>query len=148
MTGEKLMSTLEHAIALAAKAHEKGKPDKGGAPYILHPLRVMLAVSTTEERIAAVLHDVIEDSDWTIERLRNEGFAEPVLRALEALTKREGEDYEDFVRRAGKDPIARRVKLADMRDNCDLTRIPHPNDEDRRRTEKYKRGIAILERLG
>ena len=138
------MSTLERAIALAAVAHA-GQTDKGGAPYILHPLRLMLRMQTEDERIAAVLHDVVEDSDWTIEGLRAEGFSDPVLRAVEALTRREGESYEDFVVRASRDPIGRRVKRADLEDNSDLTRLPAPTESDRARVEKYRRAIERLD---
>ena len=108
------MSTLERAIALAARAH-KGRPDKAGAPYILHPLRVMLRVSTAEEQITAILHDVVEDSGWSLESLRDEGFSESVIQAVDAVTKRAGEDYFAFVRRAAASPIGRNVKLADFK---------------------------------
>src|SRR5262245_5080201 len=98
------MSTLERAIAIAAEAHA-GVKDKGGAPYILHPLRMMLKLSTPEERIVAVLHDVCEDCpEWTFERLRNEGFSVRVIEALDSVTKQEGESYEDFVLRAAANP--------------------------------------------
>lgn len=141
------MSTLERAIAIAAEAHA-GQTDKGGAAYILHPLRVMLRQTSDAARIAAVLHDVCEDCPgWTLVRLRAEGFAEPVLSALAAVTKRDGEPYDDFVRRAAGDPIGRQVKLADMQDNCDLTRITNPTDADHARIEKYRRAIALIERL-
>lgn len=140
------MATLEHAITLAANAHA-GQVDKAGAPYILHPLRVMLRCSTNEQRIAAVLHDVVEDCGVTLERLRAEGFSDAVVRAISSLTKREGEDYDAFVRRAGADPIARVVKLADLADNRDLSRIPNPTEKDRARLEKYARATAYLESL-
>lgn len=140
------MSTLEHAIALAAKAHA-GQVDKAGAPYILHPLRVMLRCATFEQRVTAVLHDVVEDCGITSDRLRDEGFSEPIVRAVLALTKQEGEDYDAFVRRAGADPIARVVKLADLADNRDLSRIPNPTDKDRERLQKYERAVAYLESL-
>src|SRR5690606_22759929 len=126
---EPLMSTLERAIEIAVQAHA-GATDKGGAPYILHPVRVMLRMRTDAERIAAVLHDVVEDTEWTIERLRHEGFSEEVLRAVEALTKRKGEDYFDFCRRARCNEIARKVKLADLTDNMDLKRLTHPITDD------------------
>src|SRR4051812_31424399 len=117
------MSTLERAIAIAAEAHA-GQVDKAGAPYILHPLRVMLSVETTDERIVAVLHDVVEDCPgWTAERLRDEGFSTAVLRGVDAVTKRDGESYESFVVRAAADPLGRAVKIADLRDNMDLRRI-------------------------
>lgn len=138
------MSTLERAIAIAAEAHA-GQVDKAGAPYVLHPLRMMLALQTPDERIVAVLHDVCEDCPgWDFDRLRREGFSEVVLAALETVTKREGESYEDFVRRAGANPIGRAVKLADLRDNSDLSRIAAPTAQDMERVEKYRRAIAAL----
>lgn len=139
------MATLERAIAIAALAHE-GQVDKAGAPYVLHPLRVMLACQTPEARIAAVLHDVVEDTAITLEELEGEGFPAEVLEAVAALTKREGEDYEAFIRRVAPNPIAREVKLADLRDNSDLSRIAEPTERDRERIKKYKRAIAYLER--
>src|SRR5215213_9247253 len=99
------MSTLERAIVIAAEGHA-GVQDKGGAPYILHPLRMMLGLSSADERIVAVLHDVCEDCPaWTLDRLRDEGFAEHIIAALDAVTKRDGENYEDFARRAAANPI-------------------------------------------
>src|SRR5688572_11662876 len=106
------MSTLERAIAIAAEAHA-GQVDKAGQPYILHPLRVMLRVQTEHERIAAVLHDVVEDTSVTLEQLSGEGFADEVLHAVEALTKRPGESRSEAALRAAADPVARNVKLAD-----------------------------------
>ncbi len=139
------MSTLERAIAIAAEAHA-GQVDKAGAPYILHPLRVMMALSTPEERMVAVLHDVCEDCPgWDFDRLRAEGFPEAVIAGLQAVTRREGEDYESFVRRAARHPIGRRVKRADLADNSDLSRIAEPTEKDRARAEKYRRAIAALE---
>jgi (p)ppGpp synthase/HD superfamily hydrolase len=137
------MSTLERAIALAAEAHA-GQVDKAGAPYILHPLRVMLRLASVEERIAAVLHDVVEDCGWTLERLRAEGFSDRVIAAIDALTRRPAETYEQFVLRAAANPIARRVKLADLWDNSDLSRIANPTPKDHERIEKYRRAIAQL----
>jgi (p)ppGpp synthase/HD superfamily hydrolase len=142
------MATLERAIEIAVKVHA-GQSDKGGAPYILHPLRVMLAVRSPEARMAAVLHDVVEDSEGavTLEQLRAEGFAAVVVEAVEGLTKRPSEknDYEAFIRRLAPNALAREVKLADLRDNLDLTRIAEPTEKDRARLEKYKRAIATLE---
>jgi (p)ppGpp synthase/HD superfamily hydrolase len=143
------MATLEHAIALAAQAHE-GQVDKAGAPYILHPLRMMLSVDTPEARVAAVLHDVVEDTPVSLEELRAEGFSEAVIGAVEALTKRpeEEDDYDAFIRRVAPNPLARQVKLADLRDNCDVSRIAQPSQKDWRRIEKYKRAIQYLETHG
>jgi (p)ppGpp synthase/HD superfamily hydrolase len=140
-----MAGTLERAIAIAAMAHE-GQVDKTGAPYVLHPLRMMLTVRTPEARMAAVLHDVVEDTPVTLEELKGEGFPEAVLEAVAALTKREGEDYEAFIRRVAPNPIAREVKLADLRDNSDLSRIANPTEKDRARIEKYRRAITYLER--
>ncbi|MEZ5787289.1 MAG: HD domain-containing protein [Xanthobacteraceae bacterium] len=141
------MSTLERAIAIAAEAHA-GQVDKAGAPYVLHPLRMMLQLTSTDERIVAVLHDVCEDCpEWTFDRLRSEGFSPRIIEALKSVTKRDGEAYEDFVRRAAADPIGRSVKLADLRDNSDLSRIAAPSDHDFQRLEKYRRAIAFIERL-
>ena len=137
------MSTLRRAIEIAAQAHA-GQVDKAGAPYIQHPLRVMLSLTSPAQRIAAVLHDVVEDTDWTLERLRAEGFDDEVVGAVDALTRRDGEDYCEFIRRAGQHPIARVVKMADLRDNMDLTRIPEPSDGDRARLERYRTALQLL----
>jgi (p)ppGpp synthase/HD superfamily hydrolase len=138
------VSTLERAIVIAAEAHA-GQVDKAGSPYVLHPLRVMLRVSSPDERIVAVLHDVCEDCPgWTFERLRDEGFQDHVLDALRSVTKRDGEDYESFVRRAAANPIGRRVKLADLEDNCDLSRIAAPTQRDLDRIEKYRQAIELI----
>ncbi|KAE9639803.1 HD domain-containing protein [Pseudomonas sp. PB103] len=138
-----MTQTLERAIAIAATAHA-GQVDKGGAPYILHPLKVMMRMSSLEERIVAVLHDVVEDCDISLEDLRQEGFSEDVLTAIAAVTKVPGESYEDFVERAGQNPIGRAVKLADLEENSDLSRIASPSWEDLERIEKYRRAIARL----
>jgi (p)ppGpp synthase/HD superfamily hydrolase len=141
------VSTLERAIAIAAQAHA-GQVDKAGAPYVLHPLRMMLRLSSNDERIVAVLHDVCEDCPgWTLDRLRAEGFPDHVVEALGSVTKREGEDYDAFVRRAAQNPIGRRVKLADLHDNSDLSRIAAPTPRDFERIEKYRRAIDFIGRL-
>ena len=138
------MSTLERAIVIAAEAHA-GRTDKAGAPYILHPLRMMMDLISAEERIVAVLHDVCEDCPgWTFERLRGEGFSEEILAALDLVTKRKGEPYEDFALRAAANPIGRRVKLADLRDNSDLSRITTPSVKDHQRIAKYARAIELI----
>lgn len=138
------MSTLERAIAIAEAAHA-GQTDKAGQPYVGHPRRVMAHVETLEQRIVAVLHDVVEDSPaWSFERLRQEGFSERIVEAVDALTKRKSEAYEEAVRRSKSNPIARVVKLADVRDNMDMTRIPDPAPRDLARREKYVRAEAEL----
>lgn len=137
------MATLERAIAIAAAAHA-GQVDKGGEPYILHPIRVMLRMQSAPERIVAVLHDVVEDSDVTLELLGAEGFSQEVLSAVDALTKRKGESRSDAARRAKKDRIALAVKLADNAENMDLSRIAAPTERDYVRLEEYKVVRAIL----
>jgi (p)ppGpp synthase/HD superfamily hydrolase len=137
------MSTLERAIALAAAAHA-GQVDKAGQPYILHPLRLMLAVRTPHERMAAVLHDVVEDTPTTFADLEAEGFPPEVVAAVRALTKTEGEARLDAARRAAADPIARAVKLADVTDNMDLGRIAAPTETDHARLKEYEQVRQLL----
>lgn len=137
------MSDLEKAILLAVQSHQ-GQKDKSGATYILHPLRVMLRMSSDEERIVAVLHDVVEDTPTTLEDLRNEGFSEKILDALDCLTRREGEPYEDFIQRIKANSIARKVKLADLEDNMDVRRLPDLREKDLERLKKYERSWKEL----
>jgi len=137
------MGTLERAVAIAAEAHS-GQVGKAGVPYLFHPLILMLKMSNNEARIVAVLHDVVEDSNWTLDQLRKEGFSELVLEAVNSVTKKQDETYEEFVLRAGTNSIGRSVKLADLKDNCNLSRIPHPTQKDRDRIVKYERAILQL----
>lgn len=139
------MSTLKRAIAIAVEAHA-GQKDKANEPYIRHALRVMMMMDDEPSRIVAVLHDVIEDSDdeWTLDRLRGEGFSSEIFDAIGAVTKRAGESYTDFVRRAWADPIARKVKRADLEDNCDPSRIRNPTRDDLERIARYHRAIALM----
>lgn len=138
---------LKDAIALATKAHA-GVVDKGGNPYIEHPLRVMARVEGVPAKMAAVLHDVLEDTEVTAEQLLALGCPAEVVAAVEALSKREGESYEAFVTRAAKDPIARAVKRADLLDNSDESRLAQlPPEQAARLREKYRRGLAVLDRL-
>lgn len=137
------MATLERAIEMAAKAHA-GQVDKAGQPYILHPLRLMLSVRTPHERMAAVLHDIVEDTPTTFDDLVAEGFPPEVVAAVRALTKADGEKRIDAAHRAAADPVARAVKLADVADNMDLSRIAVPTEKDYARLEEYKQVRAIL----
>ncbi len=139
------MSTLERAIAIAAEAHA-GQIDKAGGAYIIHPLRVMLRVHALDERIAAVLHDVVEDTTITLAALVEEGFSPPVIAAIDALTKRPGESRIDAAARAAANPIARVVKLADNAENMDMSRIPNPTAKDFLRLEEYVQVRALLMR--
>jgi (p)ppGpp synthase/HD superfamily hydrolase len=135
--------TLERAIVIAAEAHADQK-DKASDPYILHPLRVMLAVKAPDERIAAVLHDVVEDTSWTLDALRAEGFSSDVVAAVDALTRRDGEEYFEFVQRAVAHRIARPVKIADLRDNLNRTRVVAPTSRDSERFERYREALRML----
>ena len=137
------MPTLEDAIALAVEAH-RGQRDKAGQSYILHPLRVMMRLETDEERTVAILHDVVEDTPWTLERLRAAGYPEAVLSALDALTRRDGETYEAFIERLRPDALARRVKLADLEDNMDVRRLASVTPKDTERLARYRAAWARL----
>ena len=136
---------LERAIEIAVSAH-KGVFDKGGNPYILHPLRVMMSLTTNDEKIVGVLHDVVEDSDdWDFDKLKAEGFSDTVLDGLRAVTKfSEDEDYDAFIQRGLDNNIGRAVKIADIRDNLDVTRIGELKDKDLKRLNKYKRSLKTL----
>jgi (p)ppGpp synthase/HD superfamily hydrolase len=139
------MSMLGKAIALAAKVHETQK-DRGGKAYILHPLRMMMRLRTEDEELMAiaVLHDTVEDGDIDLQYLRTVGFSERVIAAVDALTKREGEDYDDFIRRAALNPDAKVVKREDLRDNSDITRLKGLRQKDFVRLEKYSRAFVYL----
>ena len=134
---------LELAIAIAHKAHA-GQLDKAGKPYILHPLTVMAQMDTTESKIVAMLHDAIEDSDLTIEELVQEGFPELITNAIAAITKRDGEMYADYLLRVMANAIARKVKIADVTHNMDISRIANPTEKDFQRLEKYKKVLNQL----
>ena len=140
---------LERAISIAAEAHVN-QVDRAGAPYILHPLRVMLAMAPDDDyRVAAVLHDVVEDCpSWPLDRLRAEGISETALEAIDAVTRRGGESYDAFIARAAKNGIGRIVKIADLRDNTDMNRIPNPTDSDWKRQLKYGKALSYLYSLG
>lgn len=132
------MTTLEDAILLATQAH-RGQKDKVGQPYILHPLRVMLRVEGEAARTVAVLHDVVEDTPHSLEDLRAMGFGDDVVAAVDSLTRRPDETYEQFVERAATNPLARRVKLADLEDNMDIRRYPDLTERDCERLGRYVR---------
>lgn len=138
------MGLLEKAIALAVEAHA-GEVDKTGRPYILHPLHLMLQMESEEEMITAVLHDVIEDTAVTLEELQAMGFPETVLTALALLTHNTADTtYEDYITALKPNPLARRVKLADLAHNMDVRRLPTLTMKDWGRLEKYRRAWDIL----
>lgn len=137
---------LEKAINLSVEKH-RGQIDKGGMPYILHPLYVMTKVDTENEKIVAVLHDIIEDTDVTFNYLRSNGFSDEVLNALECLTRKNEEDYFCYIERIKTNRIAVKVKLADLEHNMDLRRIKNLTDEDIIRSiKKYKRAWDELKK--
>ncbi|MDO3408258.1 GTP pyrophosphokinase [Saccharibacillus sp. CPCC 101409] len=137
------MSMLTKAITIAARCHE-GQTDKGGQPYIFHPFRLMLRALTEDEQIVAALHDTVEDSDLTLDDLRREGFSDEIVEAVDRLSRRESETYEAFILRIKGHRLAARVKILDLQDNMDLTRIKESSEEDRQRVEKYSRALDVL----
>lgn len=137
------MATLDRALQIAVKAH-KNQTDRYGQPYILHPMRVMAMGRTDEEKIVGILHDVVEDTDWTFADLRREGFSERIITALDCLTKREGEEYDAFVARTRKNDLAIRVKLHDLTDNMDVRRMKEVKEGDVKRLNKYLKAYRLL----
>lgn len=137
------MNGLERAIEIALDAHAE-QEDKAGATYIRHPLRVMQAMDTETERIVAVLHDVVEDSDYEPGEIEDE-FGREVRAAVVTLTKHDGDDYlDDFIPRAADNDIARKVKRADVKDNMNLTRLAELIDEDLDQRAKYHAALQKL----
>ena len=135
---------LDRAKAIATSAHE-GQVDKAGKPYIEHPMRVMNMGKTVEEKIAGVLHDVVEDSDWTFEMLEKEGIPKDVMDALRCVTKlSEYENYDHFIERVKTNPLAVKVKLNDLKDNMDITRLGEVTEKDLARLNKYIRAYRQL----
>ena len=135
---------LDRAKEIAKAAHE-GQVDKAGKPYIEHPMRVMKMGKTVEEKIAGVLHDVVEDSEWTFEMLEKEGIPKDVMDALRCVTKlSEDEDYDHFIARVKTNPLAVKVKLNDLKDNMDITRLDQVTEKDLARLNKYIRAYKQL----
>ena len=150
---------LEKAIKIAVEAHT-GQVDKGGNPYILHPLRVMLSLNSEEERIVGVLHDVVEDCEgWTWERMGEEGCSDEIIEALKSVSKTPEEEkqfkkmddpnekldhYLEFIKRAKFNKIGRNVKAADIKDNLDISRIDDITESDIDRLNRYKAALKML----
>lgn len=139
-------ATLERAIAIAVENHA-GQVDKAGAPYVLHPLRVMHQMDTESEQIVAVLHDVVEDTGTTFDELRQEGFDDEVLEGIDSVTRRDEESYDDFILRAAANPIGYKVKMADLLDNLDMRRIKQATEKDFKRLSKYKDALNTLKSM-
>lgn len=142
-TNSEYESLLQRAIAIAAKAHD-GQVDKAGKPYLYHPLFVMENVNSLDQKIVAVLHDAVEDSELTLDQLRSEGFPEFIVKAIAAITKIEGEPYAAYLERVMANPIALRVKIADVTHNLDIRRIANPTEADFQRIAKYKKVLNQL----
>lgn len=135
---------LKKAIEIATEAH-KGATDKYGSPYINHVTRVMNLGSTEEEKIVGVLHDVVEDTHWTFDKLEAEGFSSEIIEALKCVTKiSEEEDYEEFTLRVSRNPLAVKVKINDLTDNMDIRRIPTLTEKDLIRLMKYHKAYRFL----
>lgn len=136
------MKKSELAKAVATYAHS-GQTDKAGKPYILHPLAVAEKMSTEEQKVVALLHDVLEDTFVNEDTIRNL-FGDIIADAVIAITKRPGETYEDFVRRVATNPISKAVKLADLEHNMDLSRLDSVSEKDLERVRKYERAKEFL----
>ena len=134
---------LQKAIEIATEAH-KNQRDRAGKPYIGHISRVMQAGETQEERIAGILHDIVEDTAWSFEDLLNIGIPIDIVDAIRCLTKMENEPYDQFIERVKTNPIAIAVKLNDLHDNMDMTRLPEITDKDIERLLKYHRAYREL----
>ena len=137
------MTLLEKAIAIAVEAHA-GQVQKNGEPYVLHPLHLMMQMETEAEKIAAVLHDVVEDTEWSLADLQAEGFSDEVLVAIGLLTRQPHMTYEQFIEEVAPNPLARKVKLADIAHNMDVRRLPTITMKDVDRLIQYR---AAFERL-
>ncbi|MFS8939386.1 GTP pyrophosphokinase [Streptococcus mitis] len=136
-------SMFELALSIAKKAHE-GQYDKAGVVYINPPLFVASLVDTQEEKAVALLHDVLEDSPYTAEELILAGLPETVVTAVQVLTKKKGQDYQQYLELVKSNPIARCVKLADLKHNSDLSRLATITEKDLERFEKHKKAIDYL----
>jgi (p)ppGpp synthase/HD superfamily hydrolase len=135
---------LEDAIGMATLAHN-GQKDKTGQPVILHPLRVMMAMPNDELRIVAVLHDIVEDTCWTVQELEQTDLGPQIVKALDAISHRKGETNVDYIYRCKLNPLAKQVKLADIHDNASPLRQMGLTEETRQRLkEKYEVGLRIL----
>lgn len=134
---------IDIALAIAKKAHA-GQVDKAGVDYIQHPLYVASQVKTEQEKTVALLHDVIEDSDVTVEDLLASGLSNEVVTAVQILTKKEGQSYQEYLEKVKSNNLARVVKLADLKHNSDLSRLKSVTNTDYERVKKYKNAIRYL----
>lgn len=133
------------ALKLCFEAH-KEQIDKSGMPYAFHPFHLAEQMQDEESTIVALLHDVIEDTDYTLDDLRKVGFDDSVLAAINLMTHEDGVPYMDYVEQIKTNPIAKTVKLADLRHNSDMTRLEVVTPRDQERAEKYLAAIKLLEK--
>ena len=133
----------KRAMQICFEAH-KDQLDKSGIPYVFHPIHLAEQMQDENTTVVALLHDVMEDTPYTLEDLREEGFSEEVLEALLLLTHQKSEDYLDYVRRIKDNPIAKAVKLADLAHNSDLTRLDMVDEKAVERKNRYQEAQAIL----
>lgn len=131
------------ALKLCFEAH-KNQVDKSGMPYVFHPFHLAEQMSDESTTVVALLHDIIEDTDYTINDLRELGFGEEILSAISLMTHADDVDYMEYVAEIKKNPIARVVKLADLCHNSDMTRLDTITERDVKRAEKYKKAIELL----
>lgn len=145
---ENLESLYKKAVMIAQEAH-KGQRDKGGNPYIEHPLYVASQVETLELKMVAVLHDTLEDSSLTAADLLAAGLPDGVVEAIQVLTHEDGneEAYLDYIRTVAENTMAAAVKKEDLKHNMDMSRIPDPTEKDRKRCAKYEKALQLLEEL-
>ena len=134
---------IDIALAIAKKAHA-GQVDKAGVDYIQHPLYVASQVKTEQEKAVALLHDVLEDSDITAADLLAYGLSNEVVTAVQTLTKKKGQSYQDYLEKVKSNNLARVVKLADLKHNSDLSRLKTVSNTDYQRVKKYKNAIRYL----
>ena len=131
------------AMKIAFEAH-KNQVDKTGLPYIFHPFHLAEQMNDEKTVCVALLHDVAEDTDITVEQLKNEGFYDEIIDALKLLTHNKSVPYMDYVAEIKNNPTATLVKLADLKHNSDLTRLDDVDDEAKERNKKYKKAIELL----
>ena len=132
------------AMKLCFEAH-KDQVDKSGIPYVFHPIHLAEQMKDEETTVVALLHDLLEDTEYSANDLRKLGFSESVIRAIQTMTHPEGMDYMEYVKRIKSDTIARQVKLADLQHNSDITRLDRVDAEALARAEKYRAAMAILQ---
>jgi len=138
------MDIIEKSLEIALKAYS-GQKDKAGKTYILHPLRIMAKMETEEEMAVALLHDVIEDSDYTSDDLLSEGIPSAIVEAVQLLSKVGNESYDQFVDRVSENPLASKIKIADIEDNINILRLESVDKKDLERVAKYHKAWRKLQ---